>query len=105
MDKSSSGSGTCSGGAGYKQQSANGDSGTSEFTLSGYEQGLTVTIAIAPPTGGGGTVSGGAGYINQPSSGSSGTSTFSLTASEESQMLTIGIAQDPSTDDGSEFLP
>jgi len=52
MDESSSGNGTCSGGAGYKQQSAIGDSGTSTFSLTGWEQYRTVTIAIAPDAGG-----------------------------------------------------
>ena len=52
MDKSASGNGTCSGGAGYKQQSAIGDSGTSSFSLTGWEQYRTVTVAIAPDTGG-----------------------------------------------------
>ena len=110
MDESSSGWwGTCSGGAGYKQQPAIGSSGISKFALYGYEQYRTVTIAIAPATGGGGgggSVSGGAGYIRQSSRGNSGTSTFSLTASQESQMITIGIAPEPDPGGGSsEFLP
>ena len=52
MDKSSPGTGTCSGGAGYVQQPAIGNSGTSSFSLTGWEQYRTVTIAIAPDAGG-----------------------------------------------------
>ena len=56
MDESGSGSGTCSGGAGYVLQSAIGGSGTSSFSLTGGEQYRTVTIAIAPdPSAGGGS--------------------------------------------------
>jgi hypothetical protein len=110
MDESDSGAGTCSGGAGYKQQAGTGSSGISEFTLSDYERCRTVTIAIAPATGGSGeeSVSGGAGYIKQSGSGSSGTSTFSLTASQESRTLTIGITPAPGGGGGGgsgEFLP
>jgi len=92
MDESNSGSGTCSGGAGYKQQAAIGSSGTVTFDLTRREQYRTVTIAITPDTSDAGTVSGGAGYVQQLASGSSGTSTFSLTASQEAQMLTIAIS-------------
>jgi hypothetical protein len=52
MDRSGTGNGTCSGGAAYKQQSAIGDSGASTFSLTGWEQYRTVTIAIAPDAGG-----------------------------------------------------
>ena len=56
MDASGSGSGTCSGGAGYVQQSTAGDSGTSSFSLTNSEQSRTVTIGIAPdPSAGGGS--------------------------------------------------
>jgi len=48
MDESGSGSGTCSAGAGYTEQSAAGNSGTSNFSLNGNEQSRMVTIAIAP---------------------------------------------------------
>ncbi|MEQ8837986.1 MAG: hypothetical protein RID07_14360, partial [Lacipirellulaceae bacterium] len=50
MDASDFGPGKfqASGGAGYIQQSVAGDSGTSDFTLTGSEQFVTVTIAIAP---------------------------------------------------------
>ena len=97
MDESNSGNSTCSGGAGYIQQSAAGDSGTSTFSLTSGEQYRTVTIAIAPDTTtDSGSVSGGAGYVRQSASGDSGTSTFSLTASEESRTVTIGIAPDAS---------
>ncbi len=48
MDESGSGSGTCSGGAGYTTQSSAGSSGTAEFSLSGSEQWRTMTIGIAP---------------------------------------------------------
>jgi len=95
MDQSSGGSGTCSGGAGYVQQPAVGDSGTEDFTLNGWEQYRTVTVAIAPAVGSGGAVSGGAGYVAQSSTGASGTSDFELTASQEAQMLTVAIAPDP----------
>ena len=101
MDKSSSGSGTCSGGAGYKEQAAIGSSGIAEFSLTETEQYRTVTIAIAPDSAGGsGVVSGGAGYVRQSASGDSGTSTFSLTASEQSRALTIAIAPEPGSVDG-----
>jgi len=108
MDESSSGSYTCSGGAGYKQQAATGSSGISEFSLWGSEQYRTVTIAIAPMAGGdSGSVSGGAGYYKQSSSGSTGTSNFSLTASQESRTLTIGITPEPVADgaESGELLP
>jgi len=83
----------CSGGAGYKIQSAIGSSGTSNFALKRSKEYRVVTIAIAPaPVTGGGMVSGGAGYIKQLAIGGSGTSDFALTASEESRILTIAIA-------------
>jgi hypothetical protein len=83
----------CSGGAGYKIQSAIGSSGTSNFALKRSKEYRVVTIAIAPaPVTGGGMVSGGAGYIKQLAIGGSGTSDFALTASEESRTLTIAIA-------------
>ena len=93
MDKSNTGSSTCSGGAGYVQQAAIGASGISEFSLTGNEQSRMVTIAIAPDPGGGGDpVSGGAGYLRQSAGGDSGTSDFSLTVSQESNMLTLAVA-------------
>ena len=48
MDESSSGWGTCSGGAAYRQQAAAGASGTANFSLTSSEQYRTVTISIAP---------------------------------------------------------
>ena len=48
MQKSGSGSGTASGGAGYVVQPLMGDSGASTFTLTAQEQTVAVTIAIAP---------------------------------------------------------
>lgn len=48
MDKSSSGSGTTSGGAGYLIQASAGNSGTSNFSLTKSEQYRAVTIGIAP---------------------------------------------------------
>jgi len=48
MDASSSGSGNCSGGAGYKTQAAVGPAGTATFALTSAEQWRTMTIAIAP---------------------------------------------------------
>ena len=97
MDKSNSGNGTCAGGAGFVQQPAIGDSGTSTFSLSANEQYRTVTIAIAPDTSAPvvGAVSGGAGYVSQADAGDSGTSTFALTASQEARTLTIAIAPAP----------
>jgi len=96
MDESGSGSGTCSGGAGFVQQPAIGASGTSAFSLAANEQYQTVTVAIAPDTSGGSNaVSGGAGYVRQSNAGDSGTSTFSLTESEESRTLTIAISPAP----------
>lgn len=99
MDESDWGSDTCSGGAGFIQQSSIGSSGTVTFDLADGEEYRTVTIAIAPAVGGG-TVSGGAGYVMQSSAGSSGTSTFSLLPGlpNEAQMLTIAIA--PNSDTG-----
>jgi hypothetical protein len=48
MDKSGTGIGTASGGAGYVIQPTAGNSGTSAFSLTGSEQYRTVTISIAP---------------------------------------------------------
>jgi len=48
MDKSGSGGGSTSGGAGYATQATPGDSGTANFSLTGSEAYRTVTIAIAP---------------------------------------------------------
>ena len=48
MDQSASGSGTCSGGAGFTYQPIAGTAGTSTFTLTDMEQAICVTIAIAP---------------------------------------------------------
>ena len=48
MDESNSGNGTCSAGAGYKEQPSPGSSGVSEFSLTNSEQHRTATIAIAP---------------------------------------------------------
>ena len=48
MDESNSGSGTCSGGAGYVVQEAAGPSGVSNFSLTSSERYRAVTIAIAP---------------------------------------------------------
>ena len=53
MDESNTGSGTCSGGAGYVIQQSIGSSGTSSFLPTTLEQYRTVTIAIAPETQGG----------------------------------------------------
>jgi hypothetical protein len=92
MDQSSGGNGTCSGGAGYQQQGTVGASSEPWFTLSGYEQYVTLSVVIAPAPGGSGGVSGGAGYVTQASAGSSGTSAFSLTASEQARTVTIAIA-------------
>ncbi len=97
MDDSGNGSQTTSGGAGYVQQAAIGDSGTSAFALTASEQSRTVTIAIASDPAGGETVSGGAGYIRQSSAGASGTSAFTLTDAEQSRTVTIGITPDPSS--------
>jgi len=94
MDKSNTSNFSCSGGAGWVQQGAIGDSGSVNFSLTKDEQYRTVTVAIASdPVVVDGSVSGGAGYVWQSASGNSGTSTFSLTASEESRTVTIGIAQ------------
>ncbi|UCC44363.1 MAG: prepilin-type N-terminal cleavage/methylation domain-containing protein [Candidatus Zixiibacteriota bacterium] len=49
MDMSHSGSGTCSGGAAYKQQPSAGSSGSAQFSLSASHHGRTITLAIAPP--------------------------------------------------------
>jgi hypothetical protein len=48
MQKSSTGTGTVSGGAAYISQAASGDSGTANFTLTAAEQSRTITIGIAP---------------------------------------------------------
>jgi prepilin-type N-terminal cleavage/methylation domain-containing protein len=47
MDGSNTGSNTASGGAAYAFQSSAGDSGTASFALTGSEEYVTVTIAIA----------------------------------------------------------
>jgi hypothetical protein len=101
MDQSGSGNGTCSGGAGYKNQTSIGSSGTSYFLLSDWygEEYRTVTLAITPFVSTGGTVSGGAGYTMQSTSGDSGTSNFSLDSSNEARTLTIAIA--PENEPGS----
>jgi type II secretory pathway pseudopilin PulG len=99
MDQSGGGNNSCSGGAGYKQQTTAGDSGVSNFTLTWFEDYRTVTIAIAPAVATG-TVSGGAGYVKQSSSGDSGTANFTLTSANGAQMLTVAIAPaDNSGDD------
>ena len=51
MDESSSGNGTCAGGAGYVALPAIGASGASNFSLTAREQYRSVTIAIAPEPG------------------------------------------------------
>ena len=48
MEKSSTGNGTVSGGAGYLTQTAAGVSGTSGFSLTNAEDYRAVTIGIAP---------------------------------------------------------
>lgn len=48
MDESSSGGGTCSGGAGYQYLASAGSTGTATFSLTNSEQWRTMTIAIAP---------------------------------------------------------
>jgi hypothetical protein len=48
MGDSGNGPATASGGAGYVLQGTVGASGTSSFSLTGSEQFVTVTIAIAP---------------------------------------------------------
>ena len=93
MDASDSGFiDTCSGGAGYEQQPTAGVSSTPAFSLTGWEQYITLSVAIAPSPGASGAVSGAAGYVKQIPNGSSGTSTFSLTASEEARMVTVAVA-------------
>lgn len=48
MDRSSSGSNAAAGAAGYVAQASAGSSGSSDFALTGSEEYVTVTIAIAP---------------------------------------------------------
>ena len=48
MERSNSGSKTCSSGGGYMLQPKAGDSGSSTFTLTDQEQTVAVTIAITP---------------------------------------------------------
>ncbi|MGD2109673.1 MAG: hypothetical protein PVI86_09805, partial [Phycisphaerae bacterium] len=48
MDESTSGFGTCSGGAGYLTQATSGASGTVSFALTATEQYRTATVAIRP---------------------------------------------------------
>jgi type II secretory pathway pseudopilin PulG len=50
MNRSGTGLSQCSGGAGWQVQSSAGASGLSNFTLTGSEEYVTVTIAIAPET-------------------------------------------------------
>jgi hypothetical protein len=52
MDRSGSGSGTCSGGAGYVSQGAAGSSGTFAFSLIWTQQYRTLTAAIKPDPNG-----------------------------------------------------
>jgi hypothetical protein len=93
MDKSNSGSGSCSGGAGYTQVPAGTPSGTANFTLAPGFSKAYATASIPIWSGVySGTVSGGAGYVKQSASGDSGTSTFSLASSNEARTLTIAIA-------------
>ena len=53
MDRSSSGSETVSGAAGYVEQSSIGSSGTANFSLHTFEEYRTITMAITPAGGGG----------------------------------------------------
>jgi type II secretory pathway pseudopilin PulG len=93
MDKSNSGSGSCSGGAGYMQVPAGTPSGTANFTLAPGFSKAYATASIPIWSGVySGTVSGGAGYVKQSAAGDSGTSTFSLASSNEARTLTIAIA-------------
>jgi len=91
MDSSNTGSGSVSGGAGYKQQAGVGPSGTADFSLTSSKPYETVTIPIWTGVYNN-TCSGGAGYVRQSAAGSSGTSTFSLGSANEARMLTIAIA-------------
>ncbi len=52
MDRSSTGTDSCSGGAGYLTQASTGDSGALAFSLTSLEEYTTVTIAIAPDPAG-----------------------------------------------------
>ncbi|MFA6186376.1 MAG: hypothetical protein WC770_04070 [Phycisphaerae bacterium] len=90
MDESAGNANSCSGGAGWKQQSDIGISGVVDFTLTGAQRFRTFTIAIAPSPAAG-TVSGGAGYIKQLSIGDSGTSNFTLGSANEARTLTIAV--------------
>jgi type II secretory pathway pseudopilin PulG len=91
MNRSNTGSGSVSGGAGYKQQAGVGPSGTADFSLTSSKPYETVSIPIWSGVYNN-TCSGGAGYVRQSAAGSSGTSTFSLGSPNEARMLTIAIA-------------
>jgi hypothetical protein len=91
MDRSSADTYSVSGGAGYKQWSTQGYTGTANFSLSASQEYVTATIGLWSAVYSD-TVSGGAGYIGQSTAGNSGTSNFSLTAPNVSRMLTIAIA-------------
>jgi len=93
MDRSSTtGTKTCSGGAGYQQQAAPGSSGVSEFSLTMNRKYRTVTLALAPALGApSDPVSGGGGYVTQSASGPSGTSSFSLSAAEQARTVTLAL--------------
>ena len=103
MDKSDSGSGTCSGGAGFQQQATAGTSSAPDFNLlqGQSEQFVTLSLAIAPAPGGSGpgSVSGGAGYVKQGTAGPATTSDFALSASEQAQMMTLAISPATPTED------
>ena len=88
MDRSNTGSGSVSGGAGYM----NGYNTASNFSLTSSQAYVTTSPCIWPNGSYSNTCSGGAGYIRQYTAGSSGTSNFTLTAPNEARMVTIGIA-------------
>ena len=97
MDESSSGDGTCSGGAGYLAQGTAGGSGTSSFSLTNNEQYVTLTLAIATPCSG--SSSEGSGEIitvdakttgTVPSYASSGT--VSHTTAGDDRLMLVGVS-------------
>jgi hypothetical protein len=92
MDRSNTGDGSVSGGAGYKMQASSGYTGTANFSLTPPDQEyVTATIGIWSAVYSD-TVSGGAGYVRKSTAGNSGTSNFSLTLPNGARMLTIAIA-------------
>jgi prepilin-type N-terminal cleavage/methylation domain-containing protein len=95
MNRSNTGPGSVSGGAGYVLMQTYALCPASNFSLTASEAYSTITLCIWPNGCYGNSCSGGAGYIVQPAVGSSGTSNFQLNSPTDARMITIAIAPDP----------